>query len=663
MGTPDPCGAFADEPACIAQSGCSWGADSSLNVSWWLKARTGKRSTGLWYPNASVNITNRLGDLIATDVTDTNAYTGWHIVTEAIVGAGAVEYNLHGISFYADGDPLLLWNSTNTTVVEVLADDVPPVVHSVTFYPGAPEGSQLFSVYINATDDVAVQSVWFILNGSIFATTFNSTSGLYEAYGIGPYAPAAYAVEGVANDTTGNEGSRTVTLYVGQGGGQPPEPPPTQDLSISVSGTCANEPSLAIVSSGGSRVSGAYVRVFYNGVIQASGSTDSQGTFGFTATAAGLHVADADKAGYNPDVTHFTTSVCAQPPACGQEGFPCAGTEDCCAGLECSGGACSAPAACRQDGAQCADSLECCSAYCNSTSGACSQPPAPQCTPNAQACNSSAQCCSGICGSGLCSCAQASGACTASSNCCSGSCVNGSCAASQTNQTNGTTPGGGTQPGGGTTPGGGAQPGGTDSQPSFACKPIDARCSGNAECCSGSCMDGFCSAEACRLVGADCRNSSECCDGACYNGACVLCKEVLAQGNVSGGMNGSGALRCTACRTASCRSSSQCCEGYCSNNRCISSMLGTVTLFGIPVDSGCGAVPELASLGICDFMFPLLIVLSLVAAAASAREKNKLVPVLVFLVPLFFSFLTLAIVGALVALLEILFFAGVRRKK
>jgi len=272
-----------------------------------------------------------------------------------------------------------------------------------------------------------------------------------------------------------------------------------------------------------------------------------------------------------------------------------------------------------------------------------------------ESCDETADCQSGVCESGTCGCRTLNASCIETKNCCSGTCKDGLC--TKTTTSGGGQQGGGSQGGG--SQGGGAPASTADNQSSFQCKAIDERCVDNAECCSGSCMDNFCSKELCKLQGSECRNNSECCDGTCLQGACVVCKEVLAHNNVSGGMNGSGALRCTACKMTTCYSSSQCCDGFCSNNRCVSSTTGTVVLFGaLPMKSGCDSVPELAAFGICDFMFPLAIVLALIAAAASARtEKNRLVPVLVFLVPLFFSFLTLTLVGALVALLEIVFFS------
>jgi hypothetical protein len=175
-------------------------------------------------------------------------------------------------------------------------------------------------------------------------------------------------------------------------------------------------------------------------------------------------------------------------------------------------------------------------------------------------------------------------------------------------------------------------------------------------------MDGFCSAAKCKLIGSDCRNDSECCDQACIQGVCVLCKEVLAQQNASAAANET-ARRCTQCRTTSCLSSSQCCEGYCSNGQCTLSAMGTVAVFGLSVQSGCEASPELASLGICDFVWPTMIILALVAAIASRKERNRLVPFAAFLLPVIIGGLTLSLVGTLVAVVEIVFFLAFRKPK
>jgi len=977
FGTPLPCATYIDNGSCSNASGCHW-ADSTLNLSWHVRVRAGKTS-GIWLENATVNLTDRFGGLLFTELTDASAYTGWHTVTEALLGLGGVEYNNHTISVYTEVDPLFPFNVTNTTTREALIDNVPPVVHGISFDPASPVNSTKFAMFVNATDDVQVDLVWAGINDTNISTWFNPFTGLYENLSIGPFPTGAYAVNATANDTSNNLAWNTATLNVQDGAAG------MQNLTIDVNGRCIGYAINITVSSNSTPVANASVRVFNGATMVASNTTNSSGMISFITNLSGTNIAYAYRAGYEPaqpfmfdsgdcmcvnelgqycanDTDCFCTgicnnnqcycidtgsacgsninccsgncangtcacaapgnfcvsgndccsrncveSICVQNPpqwsctydndcysgicstinetcecpyvgagclndsyccggcvnsscacvpfgdpyctrdsdcclgvcssafdglnygwqrctcflpgtGCNNDSMCCAGhncmngtcvcvqvgdicstqygdergDRDCCSGncvagtclctnisgrcarnSDCCNGACAnnicvgtAGGGCIATGSSCSASSDCCSGYCdggtckqvcqdigsscsqgweccsgNCQSGTCT------CKFTSAVCSSGSECCSGACTNGFCACLDAGASCSYNSDCCTGSCSDGACACVQlgsscssdsaccegdcvsgkctipcapvgdaciagsdccsgrclnracapecaaeggpctsdsgccagncvsgactsatgetgndTGETGGETGG---EPGGetGGTPGGGGAPGsGNATQPSLLCKAIDERCADNVECCSGNCIDKFCSNEKCKLLGSDCRNDTECCDQACIQGVCVLCQEVLASQNMSAGANGS-ARRCSQCKLTECLSSSQCCEGYCSNGQCTQSALGSATVFGLSVQSGCESSPELAALGICDFVWPTMIVLTLLAAIAARKEKNRLVPFAAFLLPIVLSWLTLSLIGTLAAIIEIVFFLVFRKPK
>ena len=83
------------------------------------------------------------------------------------------------------------------------------------------------------------------------------------------------------------------------------------------------------------------------------------------------------------------------------------------------------------------------------------------------------------------------------------------------------------------------------------CKPVNAKCRKNHQCCSGNCSKsgtsrfGTC---ACQENGGSCANNSQCCSGNCASGTC--------------------AAACTSNGGFCFSDDSECCSGNCSNSFC-----------------------------------------------------------------------------------------------
>ncbi|MBK8257838.1 MAG: hypothetical protein IPK82_34870 [Polyangiaceae bacterium] len=141
----------------------------------------------------------------------------------------------------------------------------------------------------------------------------------------------------------------------------------------------------------------------------------------------------------------------------------------------------------------------------------------------------------------------------------------------------------------GTTGTGGAAGGGAGG---VACTPAEAECAGPAECCSGACSEGLCSAclgngkdcvapmdccsgicgangcEACRPAGVPCAADAECCSPLhCKEGVCELCRmsgeACSATSDCCESMECQGGTYCCKMLGVQCSNAADCCAGWC----------------------------------------------------------------------------------------------------
>jgi hypothetical protein len=145
-------------------------------------------------------------------------------------------------------------------------------------------------------------------------------------------------------------------------------------------------------------------------------------------------------------------------------------------------------------------------------------PDPPECDSIGSTCDGANNCCSGYCDddSGECSCGPAGKDCLVGEDCCSGQCnpLTNTCV-----------------------------------QVLGVCQQEGVPCGSGIECCTLSCVDGFCSGDACMPDGEQCDANGECCSGKCDDGTCADIN------------NGSG----FACETAgnNCDADGDCCSGLC----------------------------------------------------------------------------------------------------
>jgi len=195
--------------------------------------------------------------------------------------------------------------------------------------------------------------------------------------------------------------------------------------------------------------------------------------------------------------------------------------------------------------------------------------------------------------------------------------------------------------------------------------PPGANCTIDADCAD----DQRCENERCALVTGECGyaanhawNTYECCsnDDCTQEERCDLpthtCYEL------------SGPLPPFQCRDT-CGDgggSAICCTGYCEQDECVLNPPSTaraVELFGgVELKSACAGlgfgIDEIS----CNLLWPVLLVLSTIAAWSADRRLGRLVAAAAFLLPLFVGLISFVPLGIGLAVLEIGGFAGIRKK-
>ena len=147
-----------------------------------------------------------------------------------------------------------------------------------------------------------------------------------------------------------------------------------------------------------------------------------------------------------------------------------------------------------------------------------------------------------------------------------------------------------------------------------------------------------------------CVDSGDCVEGYCYNWECV--NPEVGEKIIS----------------LPCQNTSQCIEGYCVNDigKCIIPTTGEKFLnFGIK--SGCAGIVTCSSddpvcFILCNLIWVILIILSVLAGYFSKNFKNKLIPVSAFILPIFVALVSIPFAGIIVAIIEIIIIMYYKQK-
>jgi hypothetical protein len=137
-----------------------------------------------------------------------------------------------------------------------------------------------------------------------------------------------------------------------------------------------------------------------------------------------------------------------------------------------------------------------------------------------------------------------------------------------------------------------------------------------------------------------CNSTADCTEGFCQNFACTT------------------PVPADYLKIRACNSTAQCYEGYCYRGQCIIPTAST-KIFDFGVKKGCAGLFS-GTLGdvdviICDSVWLLLFILSAAAAFVTRGERNKLIPLVAFLAPVFVGVMVYPFMGVVLAVLELLF--------
>ncbi|MEM4589957.1 MAG: hypothetical protein QXK21_01670 [Candidatus Micrarchaeia archaeon] len=148
-------------------------------------------------------------------------------------------------------------------------------------------------------------------------------------------------------------------------------------------------------------------------------------------------------------------------------------------------------------------------------------------------------------------------------------------------------------------------------------------------------------------LGGPCRYTGECREGFCLNNTCKF-PQVLEKYIISG----------------NCSYTAQCKDGFCKDGECIIPLREETQLLSFGIKSGCAGIIENCTgyfCLLCDFSWILLIVSASIASFIG-RKRGRLLPVLLFGLPMLLGFIVFPVLGFMLALIEILILGITKRK-
>ena len=149
-------------------------------------------------------------------------------------------------------------------------------------------------------------------------------------------------------------------------------------------------------------------------------------------------------------------------------------------------------------------------------------------------------------------------------------------------------------------------------------------------------------------LGGKCDYSRECIEGYCLNSTCRF-PAVLDKFNVTG----------------NCNYTRDCDEGFCKSNQCILPLASdfSISPIGAGFGSSCAGLIDNCTGVWCVFCNATWIILIVAAAGAAfiSRKRGRMLPALLFVLPMMMGFIFFPIAGFILALIEILIIALVKK--
>jgi hypothetical protein len=145
-------------------------------------------------------------------------------------------------------------------------------------------------------------------------------------------------------------------------------------------------------------------------------------------------------------------------------------------------------------------------------------------------------------------------------------------------------------------------------------------------------------------LGEPCKFTGECLDGYCINGTCTFPSQYEFVENQTFKFVGE------------CNFTADCLEGYCAEGRCVLPLRSEYTVLSIGPKSGCAGIIE-NCLGFwclfCDVTWVLLAVGAIVAAFIARKRRGRMLPFIMFFVPIALGIFILPVLGFVLSLIEI----------
>lgn len=152
------------------------------------------------------------------------------------------------------------------------------------------------------------------------------------------------------------------------------------------------------------------------------------------------------------------------------------------------------------------------------------------------------------------------------------------------------------------------------------------------------------SAESKVIVGSSCNFTYQCGQGYCDNSSKTCIVPSMEDYTIVG----------------NCSTSRNCSQGFCVADKCLIPKANVTRFVVVGPKEGCAGLIEFCTpvipfcYQLCESMWILLAATALVAGVAARKERNKLVPLALIIIPLVVGVMSFAFIGVLVAIAEIM---------
>ena len=146
-----------------------------------------------------------------------------------------------------------------------------------------------------------------------------------------------------------------------------------------------------------------------------------------------------------------------------------------------------------------------------------------------------------------------------------------------------------------------------------------------------------------------CNQTSDCEIGYCDNGVCVY-PEITEK--IIGGP---------------CNQTSDCLEGYCTIGKvCVIPRHGE-NVFGVSIKSGCTGlincpIERVECIILCNIVWVLLLLLSVLACYFNKEHRNKLVPITALVAPIIVAIISVPVIGLILSIAEIVIVYAMKQR-